>query len=235
MEQDLWLTTVMGTNCYKVNCDSINEYLDMTNSLNDKESSFTTVKTRVKPENSTYGSKKRIRWVSSMNSYIWDCRNPISRKKDVNVYAYEPDNFREAVEIAGNSFSTDRFHCDPRISKLFADKIKQEWLSENLKESRKTTNIIYKHPNNLKVVAFCSLLVKDNFLIIDLIAVSQEFRGKGIGKALITSSQLIAADRELPLLVGTQVENDANKLYITSGFVAEAQTFVFHDTNEIFK
>ena len=225
----------MGTNCYKVNCDSINEYLNIRNSLSDIESSFITVKTKVKPENSTYGSKKQICWVSSMNSYIWDCSNPISRKKDVNVYAYEPNNFIEAVEIAGNSFSTDRFHCDPRISKLLADRIKQEWLSANLKESRKTINIIYKHPNNLKVVAFCSLLVKDDFLIIDLIAVSQEFRGKGIGKALITSSQLIAADSELPLLVGTQVENDANKLYITSGFVAEEQTFVFHDTNEIFK
>lgn len=235
MEQDLWLTTVMGTNCYKVNCDSINEYLNIRNSLSDTESSFITVKTRVKPENSTYGRKKQICWVSSMNSYIWDCSNPISRKKDVNVYAYEPNNFIEAVEIAGNSFSTDRFHCDPRISKLLADRIKQEWLSANLKESRKTINIIYKHPNNLKVVAFCSLLVKDNFLIIDLIAVSQEFRGRGIGKALITSSQIIAADTGMPLLVGTQVENDANQLYVTSGFVAEEQTFVFHDTNTIFK
>ena len=84
-------------------------------------------------------------------------------------------------------------------------------------------------------MAFCSLLVKDNFLIIDLIAVSQEFRGRGIGKALITSSQIIAADTGMPLLVGTQVENDANQLYVTSGFVAEEQTFVFHDTNTIFK
>lgn len=235
MEQDLWLTKVMGTNCYKVNCDSINEYLDITNSLNDKGPSFITVKTRVKPENSTYGRKKQIRWVSSMNSYIWDYNNPILTKKDFNVYAYEPDNFIEAVQIAGNSFSTDRFHCDPRISKVFADRIKKEWLSANLKESRKTINLIYKNPDNLKVVAFCSLLVKDNFLIIDLIAVSQEFRGRGIGKALITTSKLIAADSELPLLVGTQVQNDANKLYITSGFVAQEQTFVFHDTKEIFR
>lgn len=235
MEQDLWLTKVMGTNCYKVNCDSINEYLDIVNSLNCKEPSFITVRTKVKPENSTYGIKKRIRWVSSMNSYKWDCGSTISGKKDVNVFAYEPDNFREAVEIAGNSFSTDRFHCDPRISKLFADKIKQEWLSANLKQLRKTTNLIYRHPDNLKVVAFCSLLVKDDFLIIDLIAVSREFRGRGIGKSLITSSQLIAADTQLPLLVGTQVENDANNLYITSGFVAEDQTFVFHDTKEVFK
>jgi ribosomal protein S18 acetylase RimI-like enzyme len=230
MEQDLWLTAIMGTNCYKVNCDSINEYLYIRNSLSDIESSFITVKTRVKPENSTYGSKKQIRWVSSMNSYIWDCR-----KKDVNIYAYEPNDFIEAVEIAGNSFSTDRFHCDPRISKLFANKIKQEWLSANLKESRKTTNLIYKHPNNLKVVAFCSLLVRDDFLLIDLIAVSQEFRGRGIGKALISSSQLIAADSGMSLLVGTQVENNANQLYVTSGFVAQEQTFVFHDTNEIIK
>ena len=117
----------------------------------------------------------------------------------------------------------------------FANKIKQEWLSANLKESRKTTNLIYKHPNNLKVVAFCSLLVRDDFLLIDLIAVSQEFRGRGIGKALISSSQLIAADSGMSLLVGTQVENNANQLYVTSGFVAQEQTFVFHDTNEIIK
>jgi GNAT superfamily N-acetyltransferase len=84
-------------------------------------------------------------------------------------------------------------------------------------------------------VAFCSLLVRDDFLLIDLIAVSQEFRGRGIGKALISSSQLIAADSGMSLLVGTQVENNANQLYVTSGFVAQEQTFVFHDTNEIIK
>jgi ribosomal protein S18 acetylase RimI-like enzyme len=208
----------------------------MSNSISNAESSFITVKTRAKPETSTYGSKSHIRFVSSMNNYKWAHNNNYtSRKKDLNVHAYEPSDFLDTLEIAGNSFSTDRFHCDPRISKLFADKIKQEWLSANLKGSRKSINIVYKYPHDLKVVAFCSLLVLENFLTLDLIAVSKKFRGKGIGGALITASQLISAERNIPLLVGTQVENEANQLYISNGFVINEQTFVLHDTYQNFK
>ena len=234
MERDPWLTKVMGTNCYKVSCDSIHEYLNISNSQSTTESSFITIKTRAKPDNSTYGSGNQIHWVSTMNNYIWD-NNNASGKKDLNVFAYEPVNFLDAVEIAGNSFSTDRFHSDPRISNLFADKIKQEWLIANLKGFRKSINLVYRDPHNLKVLAFCSLLVTENFLTLDLIAVSKEFRGKGIGRALITSSQLIAAERKVPLLVGTQVENEANQLYISNGFVIEGQIFVLHDTDQYFK
>jgi|MesohylFT_1024984.scaffolds.fasta_scaffold24326_2 hypothetical protein len=235
MEKDIWLSRVMSTNCYKFKCDSIYEYLDIRNSVCNSGSFFTTVKTKSMPERLTYGDKNSIHWVSSMNTYIWNTTNYSYSKQNRNIRFYESDNFREISEIASNSFDTDRFHNDPRISKSFADKIKKEWVSSNLKGSRKSITLVYTYPNDTKVVAFNSLLVTKEFLIIDLIAVLNEFRKRGIGAELIQASQKIAADRNLPLVVGTQVKNPANHLYIKNSFKIKEQSFVFHDTDQIFK
>jgi len=235
MEKDIWLSKVMRSNCYKIDCDSIQDYLDVRNLVCNLESFFTTVKTKSMPDRSTYATHSSIRWVSSMNTYIWTATNNNYRQHNSNVYFYESDNFKETSEIASNSFSTDRFHNDPRISKSIADKIKKEWISDNLKGSRDSITLVYKYPNDTKIVAFSSLIVTKKFLIIDLIAVLNEFRNKGIGGELIQSSQKLAADRNLPLIVGTQVENNANSLYLKNHFKIKDQSFVFHDTNQIFK
>ena len=235
MEKDIWLSKVMSTNCYKINCDSIQEYLDLRNLAYDLESFFITVKTKGIPNRFTYGNNNSIRWVSSMNTYIWNTTNYSYSKQNRNIHFYENNNFGEISEIASNSFNTDRFHNDPRISKSFADKIKKEWVSSNIKGSRESITLVYTYPNDTKVVAFNSLLVTKEFLIIDLIAVLNEFRKRGIGGELIQASQKIAADRNLPLVVGTQVKNPANHLYIKNSFKIKEQTFVFHDTNQIFK
>ena len=169
MEKDIWLSRVMSTDCYKFKCDSIYEYLDIRNSVCNSGSFFTTVKTKSMPERLTYGDKNSIHWVSSMNTYIWNTTNYSYSKQNRNIHFYESDNFREISEIASNSFNMDRFHNDPRISKSFADKIKKEWVSSNLKGSRKSITLVYTYPNDTKVVAFNSLLVTKEFLIIDLI------------------------------------------------------------------
>ena len=235
MEKDIWLSKVMSTNCYKFNCDSIQQYLDLRNLAYDLESFFITVKTKGMPKRFTYGNNDSIRWVSSMNTYIWNVTNNSSSKQNRNIHFYKSNNFREISQIASNSFNTDRFHNDPRISKSFADMIKKEWIGSNLKGIRESITLVYKYPNETKIVAFNSLLVTKEFLIIDLIAVLNEFRKRGIGGELIQASQKIAADRNLPLVVGTQVENPAKHLYIKNGFKIKEQTFVFHDTNRIFK
>ena len=235
MEKDIWLSRVMSTNCYKFKCDSIYEYLDIRNSVCNPGSFFTTLKTKSMPEKLTYGDKNSIHWVSSMNTYIWNTTNYSYSKQNRNIRFYESDNFGEISEIASNSFNTDRFHNDSRISKSFADKIKKEWVSSNLKGSRKSITLVYTYPNDTKVVAFNSLLVTKEFLIIDLIAVLNDFRKRGIGTELIQASQKIAADRNLPLVVGTQVKNPANHLYINKSFKIKEQLFVFHDTDQIFK
>ena len=234
MEKDIWLSRVMSTNCYKFKCDSIYEYLDIRNSVCNSGSFFTTVKTNKMPEKLTYGDKNSIHWVSSMNTYMWDITNDSLREQNTNIHFYENSKFRETSEIANNSFSADRFHNDRRISKSFADSIKKVWISDNLNGLRESINLVYIYPNDKKVVAFSSLIVTKDFLIIDLIAVLIEFRNKGIGGELIHACQTLAADRNLPLIVGTQFENQANKLYLKNNFKIIEKSFVFHDTDQIF-
>jgi hypothetical protein len=235
MKEDIWLTKVMQTNCLNYSCNSIFDYLEVKKTIDLVEPYFITVKTKEAPEKNINFSDNQLKWICNMNSYVWNNNTSVSTQNNDNIFYYNEINFTAVSEIASNSFTTDRFHLDPRISKSCADKIKKEWIGGNLKGSRESINLVYKYPVDLKIVAFNSLLITDEFLIIDLIAVSNEYRGKGIGRELIKASQKLAAARNLPLIAGTLVENVANKLYAKSDFKIKEQTFVFHDTNQFFK
>jgi predicted GNAT family acetyltransferase len=74
-----------------------------------------------------------------------------------------------------------------------------------------------------------SLIRTKNSLIIDLIAVGKNYRGKGIGGKLVAECQKIAFGLNLELFVGTQTDNPSNLLYSNLGFKKHSEYFVLHD------
>jgi ribosomal protein S18 acetylase RimI-like enzyme len=78
------------------------------------------------------------------------------------------------------------------------------------------------------------MVIKENSIAIDLIAVSKGFRRLGIAKKLVDAGKKLAAKRELLLTVGTQKNNIANDLYLKNGFKLKETYFVSHDTNATF-
>jgi ribosomal protein S18 acetylase RimI-like enzyme len=235
IESDEWLTRIMNTNCYVYKCNSIFEYLELKKTINYTEPYFCTIKVKKNSEICVENDTRSVLKICKMKTYSWNSFATIPKQLNQNISFYEFPDRQEILKIAKDSFLQDRFHSDPRISKGLADKIKSRWISDNLSRKRNSMTLVYRNPKNSKVSAFSSLLINNDSLVIDLIAVSSNFRKNGIGSELVKASQLMASLRNLPLIVGTQEENHANELYRNNNFNLIHEIFVYHDTNQVFK
>jgi ribosomal protein S18 acetylase RimI-like enzyme len=105
------------------------------------------------------------------------------------------------------------------------------WIGANLRQERNTKTFVSRSEDG-KIQGFSSLLLSKNLITIDLIAVDPEFRNKGIASALVRVSQEFAHSRSLPLEVGTQQTNPANRIYRKNGFILQNVLHVSHDFSE---
>ena len=119
-------------------------------------------------------------------------------------------------EIARTAFSYDRFHADPQISDLAADRLKSAWVRNSLR-GRADTCLVIRYDD--ETAGFISCLLTDDFAIIDLIAVSEKFRGHGLGGKLVQGSLAYYGGRKPVIRVGTQFENESSiRMYENAGF-----------------
>lgn len=78
-------------------------------------------------------------------------------------------------------------------------------------------------------MGFVSLKNKSDGMYIDLIAVHREFRGRGLGQALIQKAIDYAYQHDKKLFVVTQIENiAANRLYQKMGFLSQSVALLYH-------
>lgn len=155
-------------------------------------------------------------------------REPLTSAPVWNVRAAVPSDEGTVCDLAGRCFSQSRFHRDPRIGNLLANKIKAEWARGFFKKNRGIGMMVAVDEQG-KPQGFLLLLQdKEGRLVIDLIGVERAHQGKGLGQAMIR-----AAFEEYPqasvLRVGTQLANkDSIRFYEKFGFrFCEAQ-HVFH-------
>jgi ribosomal protein S18 acetylase RimI-like enzyme len=120
------------------------------------------------------------------------------------------------VEIARTAFSYDRFHMDPLISDAAADRLKCAWARNSLR-GRADACFVIRCDGVAAGFNFC--LASDGFAVIDLIAISEEHRGKGLGKQLVAGSLAYYAGSKSVMRVGTQLENRSSiRIYENAGF-----------------
>lgn len=155
---------------------------------------------------------------------------PISPSKKMQGYCDVrfaiPDDEVQTVEMAKKSFKYSRFHLDSFFSKEVANNIKAEWIRSFFLGKRGDALIVALIDNT--VVGFLQLLQKGERIIIDLIAVDSNFRGKGIAKDMIMYSQDQFKDSEY-ILVGTQLANRPSiNLYENLYFRFIEANYVFH-------
>jgi ribosomal protein S18 acetylase RimI-like enzyme len=131
-------------------------------------------------------------------------------------------------QLAGSSFTQSRFHIDREISGKIANKIKSEWAANFFLKKRGEWMVVSEI--NGVLVGFLQLLKKDHStIVIDLIAVSPSFQGKGIGKSMI-SFAIQNCTAVIPnVIVGTQIANmNSLKTYNNLGFRTTSAQYVFH-------
>jgi ribosomal protein S18 acetylase RimI-like enzyme len=139
---------------------------------------------------------------------------------------------REAVEaIAGRSFRFSRFHLDPALPAVLAHRVKARWAGNWFAGARGDGMVVAEEAG--RVAGFLQLLwAKDGRLVIDLIAVDEASRGRGLATAMIGFAAAHGtgdARRPAGMTVGTQAANVASvRLYESLGFRLRDAQFVLH-------
>lgn len=129
-------------------------------------------------------------------------------------------------QIAETSFYYDRFHQDPKIDNSLANQIKRQWAG-NFFSGKRGDAMIVATANN-RPVAFLLLLLAKKPSVIDLVAVSNDHRKKGLGKQMI-SYAIQNFSRNNRWLVGTQSTNASSvRLYESLGFQTTGYQYVLH-------
>ncbi len=134
------------------------------------------------------------------------------------------------VEVARSSFRCSRFHLDPGISRAVADRIKGDWANNYFEGKRGQRMVVAVAGGH--VAGFLQLLHgRDGVMTIDLIAVDERHRRKGMAREMIALAEATATGMQR-VRVGTQVANAASiRLYEDLGFRFVEAGYVFHYHN----
>ena len=157
---------------------------------------------------------------------------PIDRHAPVErVSVCQPPWHRAVLDIAEHAFRYSRFHVDPKIDRLAADRIKREWIQSYV-EGRRGDTLLVAHDRGI-VVGFNAMLVADRpsgpVAVIDLIGVHPDHQRRGVGRLLIDGALHHYQERCRSLEVGTQASNIPSvRLYESAGFRLTRSGFVLH-------
>jgi GNAT superfamily N-acetyltransferase len=228
---DKWLSETLNTNCYSFKSDNMSEYMELKSKFKFNHPYFVTIKTIENPEDYVHELPISIRYVTSMNNLKWTHSSSNLVEYTQYIDEFQNKDFEEVVKITENSFKLDRFSLDDRLPQSLQSKVKMCWIGANLRQERNTKTFVARSEDG-KIQGFCSLLLSKNSVTIDLIAVGLEFRNKGIASSLVRVSQKFAHTRSLPLEVGTQQSNPANRIYNKNGFILQNVLHVSHDLSE---
>ena len=157
-----------------------------------------------------------------------DARSIEARSAGAEVERAVPEHAERLLDMAGASFRWTRFHLDPAIPRRAADRIKRDWIDSYLHGLRGEELLVALLEG--RPAGFLAVLVDGDSdplaRVIDLVAVAEEQRGRGVARAL-TARVAADADRLGQVVrVGTQGANVvATRMYERLGFRVERTAY----------
>ena len=140
---------------------------------------------------------------------------------------------KDIVNISETSFIFSRFYNDPNLPIQKSKNIYSKWVKSSF--DKKDKYFVFQSENN-KITGFLlfSLNELNKNIIIELIAIDQNFKSKGIGKSLINTLEEYACEIGFcSIKVGTQFENTtAINFYQACGFEYLSSSPIFHLWNK---
>jgi dTDP-4-amino-4,6-dideoxy-D-galactose acyltransferase len=132
------------------------------------------------------------------------------------------------INLAIQSGIYSRFNIDERIGKEKFEEMYRLWMINSL--SRKIAKEVLVFIENNELAGFVTLGEKNNRADIGIIAVDYVFRGKGIGKKLMTSAEKWFSNIGYKSIqVVTQGDNNpACRLYESCGYKVDTVEFFYH-------
>lgn len=133
------------------------------------------------------------------------------------------------LDVARTAFSHDRFHADDRVPDDRADTLKETWVANSL-DGRADAVLVADHMD--RAAGFVTCMVGEGYAVIDLIAVSPESQGHGLGPKLVAGACAHYGGRFATMRVGTQETNTRSlAMYERQGFVRVSAADTYHWIN----
>ena len=220
---DEWLSRIVGKPVYELKSFEINL------KLNDLPKGQVLIWSKIPVDNID-----KLICLQKLGFYIVDTNikfilsDKISSKNKFNLRFANSGDETDVRTLARSAFNYNRFNQDPNISNKIASKIKEEWVGNFFLGKRGKWMIIIE--DNSKIAGFLQLISKNqNTIVIDLIAIDEKNRGKGLAKEMISYAYENCLKKNGTIEVGTQISNAPSiKLYSNLGFNMNTASYVLH-------
>ena len=227
LKSDVWLTDCVSFPCYQSHKLGT-ENLEV---IRKKENVFITYKLEegicsMHDDLKTIGFKK----INTQVTFSWepnDLEKNQSFNNELQIKIVDSKNYKEELKKFSSYFVLDRFSVDKRLPNSWSKKIKYNWLL-----SKEPGTYLLAAKMNEKMAGLILFKMNDSQVVIDLIAVDPQFRGKMVASSLIYFLKK-KFDHKIPILVGSQDNNIlASNLYLSSGFNEISRHNVYHLFNK---
>jgi len=146
-----------------------------------------------------------------------------------------PAHSEAVLDIASSAFAYSRFHLDPQIPNEAANAIKRAWIANYVRRQRGERLMVALLEG--EPVGFLAVLASTSedqpCRVIDLVAVDNDYQGRGVGKALVSHFVRRYVGECSLLRVGTQIANvPSMRLYEHTGFQVDETAYVVHAHTE---
>ncbi len=135
-----------------------------------------------------------------------------------DIQSVEKKDLAELKDLASKNLRGGRFHIEPIIPDLRADFLHRIWIKNAVLGQAAEKVYICRHSSR-EIAGFVTLkrdrtsvlyLGEPGLAVLDLLAVSSKYRGRGLGRALTQQALIWARENRFPILtVTTQISNSA--------------------------
>jgi ribosomal protein S18 acetylase RimI-like enzyme len=155
---------------------------------------------------------------------------PLSPSPNANIRRVLPSEVGILREIALDSYRESRFYFDRRMARERVSALYETWI---VKSCNGYADVVFvAHDSDQRPIGFvsCDLSREQKDGSVGLIGVNQDFRGQGVGTALVQQALLWCFQRGMNnVRVVTQARNvEAQRLYQRNDFVTEDVHLWYH-------
>ncbi len=228
--RDTWLTETLGREVYRLDATAGRELDALDRALNSVPPAPVFVYAKVPTSD-----LRTVAWLEGRGFHLIDTAIMLAKSVSVQKPAPGRSLVRPAraedrgavVALARTAFVSSRFHLDVAIPNALADAVKARW-ADSFFAGRRGEALLVAVVEGA-IVGFNLLIhAPDGVMVIDLIAVGGDYRGRGIAGDLIAAAES-QAFAFTEIRVGTQLANRASvRCYERLGFRLQESQYVFH-------